>query len=79
MTDTQLRTRIRALVASGGLPDEPPVVHDAGHGFGWFRGPAAPCLVCGEQEPTVAYSWPGGRVAHLHAACDAVWKQERGG
>ena len=25
----------------------------------------------------VGYFWVGGRVAYLHAACDAVWMQER--
>src|SRR5215831_15837985 len=25
-----------------------------------------------------SYFWTGGRVADLHAACDAEWKQERG-
>ena len=25
----------------------------------------------------VGYFWTGGRVANLHAACDALWKQER--
>ncbi len=25
----------------------------------------------------VGYFWTGRRVAYLHAACDAVWMQER--
>jgi len=29
------------------------------------------------DEPEPRYFWTGGRVAHLHAACDALWKQER--
>ena len=53
MTDAELRPRIRELVASGDLPDEPPMVHSAGDGFPMFRGPDAPCLICGESEPTV--------------------------
>jgi len=38
---------------------------------------AAPCLICGEPDSTVTHFWAGGRVAPLHAACDAVWKQEK--
>jgi len=34
-------------------------------------------LICGEPNAMVAYFWVGGRVAHLHAACDAAWKLER--
>jgi len=33
MTDTALRGRIRKLMASGDLPDEPLVVVNAGTGF----------------------------------------------
>ena len=77
MTHEELRARIRELVASGDLPDEPPVVHRTGGGLWRVRGLAVPCVVCGEPDPLIAYFWTGGRVAHLHAACNAVWKQER--
>ena len=36
-------------------------------------------MVCAEPEPTVSYFWAGGIVVRLHAACDALWKLERGG
>jgi len=35
------------------------------------------CLICGEPDALVGYFWIGGRVAYRHAACDALWKQER--
>jgi hypothetical protein len=35
------------------------------------------CLVCEELGPHVPYTYPGGKVVRLHAACDAVWQQER--
>jgi hypothetical protein len=37
----------------------------------------AACLACGEPDPMVTYSYVDGRVVRLHAACDAVWLQER--
>ena len=47
----------------------------------WLAGAhrSEPCMVCAEPEPTVSYFWPGGIVVRLHAACDALWKMERGG
>jgi hypothetical protein len=69
----ELRSRIRDLVASGDLPSEQPVIHRAGEVS------RLPCLICGEAEPTVAYFWTGCRVVHLHASCDALWMQKRGG
>src|SRR5262249_2494771 len=74
MTNAELRARIRNLVASGDLADVPtrmPVPGAASSGV------ARPCVICGEADATAAYFWKGGRDAHLHAACDAVWKQER--
>jgi hypothetical protein len=79
LTDVELRTRVRELIASGDLPREPPVIHRAGEVFWGVSSQGLPCLICGEPVPTVAYSWTGGRVAHLHAMYDAVWKQERVG
>jgi len=35
------------------------------------------CLICGEPDPLVAYLYTDNRIARLHAACDALWKQER--
>ncbi len=83
MIDAQLRARVRELIASGELPSEPPVIQSSGDG-GWRpatarrTSPGETCTICGEPDPTVAYFWTGGRVAPLHAACDALWKLERG-
>ena len=40
-------------------------------GFGRFKR-GSPCLICGEPDALVGYFWVAGRVAYLHAACDAV-------
>jgi len=71
MTNEQLRARVRELIASDDLPSEPPVVQNAGDRFGRFSR-CSPCLICGEPDAMVGYFWTGGRVAYLHAACDAV-------
>jgi hypothetical protein len=76
MTHEQLRARVRELIASDDPPNEPPVVQNAGPGFGNFKS-GSPCLICGEPDAMVGYFWTGGRVAYLHAACDTVWMQER--
>ena len=36
-----------------------------------------PCTVCGEPGPQVQYFYISGQVVSVHAACDALWKQER--
>jgi hypothetical protein len=33
-----------------------------------------PCLICGEANPTVAYTYAKGGLVFLH---DALWRQER--
>jgi len=76
MTNEQLRARVRELVASGDLPNEAPVVQNAGPGFGSFKRGSL-CLFCGKPDALVGYFWTGGGVAYLHAACDALWKHER--
>src|SRR5262245_39821138 len=74
----ELQARIRALIASGDLPDERPQVHEVSERLAGFRSEHRPtCLICREPDATLAYFWIGGRVAYLHAACDALWKQER--
>jgi hypothetical protein len=72
----QLRARVRELIASDDLPNEPPIVQNAGPGFGNFKR-GSRCLICGEPDAMVGYFWVDGRVAYLHAACDAAWMQER--
>jgi hypothetical protein len=40
-----------------------------------------PCSICGEEGPQTSYLYPSGRpsgqVIRVHAACDALWKEER--
>ena len=85
MDNNELRARIRQLMASGDLPPLPPLAN------GTLSGPAAarvtrvvigrpmpdPCLICGKADPTIAYRYADGKVIRLHAACDALWRQER--
>ncbi len=85
MTNTDLRTRIRELVASGVLPSAPPVIERAGRGTEGDRArmllgnpSPEPCAICAEPETTITYFWPGGLVVRVHAACAALWKLERG-
>ncbi len=74
----ELQVRIRALIASGDLPDEQPQVHEVSDRLSGFRSKhRQTCLICGEPDAVLGYFWTGGRLAYLHAACDAVWMQER--
>src|SRR5258705_11150055 len=36
-----------------------------------------PCLICGEADPTVSYTYAARKVVRLHAACNAFWRLER--
>ena len=76
MTDAQLLARMRDLTALGKLPDERPQLHQAG-GPSRLAPQSDVCLICGEPGPNVTYVLSGGRLANLHAACDALWKLER--
>ncbi len=80
MTAAELRAKIRELMASGALPSEPPVVASRGTGdLGAVKNPLpGPCSVCGERESQLTLFYVGGRVVRLHAACNALWQQERG-
>jgi len=78
VTDVQLRTRVRDLMALGKLPDERAQLHQAGTGPSRLAPQSDVCLICGEPGPNVTYVRSGGRAANLHAACDGLWKLERG-
>jgi len=78
MTDAQLRTRVRELMALGKLPDERPQLHQAGTGPSRLAPQSNVCLIAASRDPACTYVWSGGRAAILNAACDALWKQERG-
>ena len=81
---SDLRAKIRELMASGTLPSSPPVIERAGRASEGERGRMTvdsprpePCTICDEAGPTISYFWPGGLMIRVHAACDALWKQER--
>ena len=78
MTDAQLRARVRELMDLGNLPNERPQLHQAGAGPSRLAPQSDVRPICGEPGPNVTYVWSGGKVANLHAACDALWKLERG-
>jgi hypothetical protein len=71
--ESDLCAKVRELITSGVLPNEPPVIQRSGE-VGTRRQGA--CAICTEPDPTVIYFWTGGVMVQLHAACDALWKQE---
>ena len=79
----ELRARIRRLMASGNLPTISPLASgtlSAPEGIRRIsieRSLPDPCLICGEANPTVSYTYAKGGLVFLHAACDALWRQER--
>jgi hypothetical protein len=78
MNDLELRAKIRELMASGALPSEPPVVSGTGDVRVVKNPLPAACSVCGERDhPQITLFYVGGRVVRLHAACEALWQQER--
>ena len=75
MDEQAIRANIRALVASGTLPTDP-YARSASVGIG----PALPnelCVACREAGPHVSYTFRDGKAVHLHAVCDALWREER--
>jgi hypothetical protein len=79
----ELRARIRRLIASGDLPtisrlaSGPLSAPEGIRRISIERSLPDPCLICGEANPTVAYTYAKGGLVFLHAACDALWRQER--
>jgi hypothetical protein len=77
MTQSELRAKIRELMASGALPKESPVISGTGD-VGVVKNPLpAACSVCGDRDPQITLFYVAGLVVRLHAACDAIWRQER--
>jgi hypothetical protein len=77
LTTTEFRTRIRELMAQVLPKDPPPIVRpprpqrpEAARSTN--RAPFA-----ASQAPQVQYFHIAGQVGSVHAACDAMWKQER--
>lgn len=84
MNDAELHAKIRGLMASGALPRVLPAAERIPPGQSSRvtqivvgTQPNEHCLVCEESGPQVSYTYPGGKVVRLHAACDALWQQER--
>ena len=81
MTRGELRAKIRALMASGDLPSEAPSIErrgtDESARFALQDPALEPCAICGEPRTQVALFFTGGLMVRLHAACDALWQQER--
>ena len=85
MRETELRSRIRALLSSGKLPRQIPAgaQMDPSRAVAIVPGirvgiqAAEHCSVCGEAQPMVSYTYPDGRVIRMHSACDNAWHEER--
>ena len=84
MREAELRSRIRALLSSGRLPRRLPaavqmepekVVASPSIRVGVQA--KEHCVVCGEAQPMVSYTYPDGRVIRMHSACDNAWHEER--
>jgi hypothetical protein len=78
MNEDGARSKIRALMTDGTLPADRPVITSISHSQ-IVAGQQFddPCLVCEEFGPQISYTYPDGRAIRLHAACDALWQQER--
>ena len=77
MTEAELRARIRKLMASGALPNDPPSIERRGSEDLETRFAAPhPCSICLDLRPEVALFYPAGRAVHLHAAGESLWQQE---
>ncbi len=80
MTRGELRAKILALMASGALPSERPSIERRGSteavNIAVSNPSPASCTVCLELGSQVALFYPAGLVVRLHAACDALWRQE---
>jgi len=86
MTDAQLRARVRELMASGVLPSEPAPIQRTvppapigpkPHMFIRDSLLDQPCTICGELAPQAQLFYAGAIVVRVHAACNALWQQER--
>jgi hypothetical protein len=86
MLTADLHAKIRELIASGVLPDDPPPIKQPAptSTLGNRRSRILvggtlyePCTICGEPGPQVQYFYIAGQVVSVHAACDALSKQER--
>ena len=84
MDHNELRARIRQLMASGELPPGRLTLADKipGHAVRVTRivigrSTREPCLICGEADPMLTFTYADQKVVRVHAACDALWSQDR--
>ena len=82
MDHSELRVRIRLLMASGELPPGPPlsgkiIPSQVGRLTRIIigRGTRGPCLICDKPDANVFYKYADQKVIRLHSACDALWQQ----
>ncbi len=82
MDHSELRVRIRLLMASGELPPGPPLGDKILPGqvarltrIVIGRATQGSCLICDEPGANVSYTYADRKVIRLHSACDAVWQQ----
>ena len=84
MDHSELRARIRQLMASGDLPAPLGDKRHPGQAVRVTRtvigrSTLEPCLICGEAAPMIFYTYANRKIVRLHAACDALWHLERDG
>ena len=82
MDHSELRARIRQLMTSGDLPAPLGDKRHPGQAVRVARAVIGrstlePCLICGEADPMIFYTYANRKVVCLHAACDALWQLER--
>jgi hypothetical protein len=81
MDHSELRVRIRLLMASGELPPGPPLGDKTAPApvgrrmrIAIGRATRGRCLICDKPDPNVSYTYADRKVVRLHSACDALWQ-----
>ena len=68
-------------MASGALPSDPPSIErrgwDESARFAILNPSPEPCPIYLEPGSQLALFYTAGRAVRLHAACEALWQQER--
>ena len=86
MTDDEIRKLVRAKLADGALPREPPrmvpvVPGQSTQYMATFGRPQPdPCAICGKGSTQITYNFPERAIqaVHFHERCAAVWREEAG-
>jgi hypothetical protein len=77
MTQAELRAKIRELMASGDLPSDPPSIERRGGRGGDPVRLSGAVFGLPRAGPQVALFYTDDLAVRLHAACEALWQQER--